>query len=123
MHKLDEAKKGDKLEIRNLNFRVNTFAIVPESRARLYELLIVMQQNPNLKIDIQGHLCCMPTDRLNLSTQRAKAIYNFLVYNEISKSRLAFQGFGSTKPIYPIPEENEEQRAANRRVEIFIMDN
>ncbi len=123
MMELDQAKKGDKLAIRDLNFRVNTFAIVPESRARLYELLIVMQQNPDLKIDIQGHLCCMPTDRLNLSTQRAKAIYNFLVVNEISKSRLSFQGFGSTKPIYPIPEQNEEQRAANRRVEIFIVEN
>ena len=123
MRELDQAKTGDKLAIRDMNFRVNTFAIVPESRARLYELLIVMQQNPNLKIDIQGHLCCMPTDRLNLSTQRAKAIYNFLVHNEISKSRLSFQGFGSTKPIHPIPEQNEEQRAANRRVEIYIVQN
>jgi outer membrane protein OmpA-like peptidoglycan-associated protein len=123
MRKLDQAKKGDKLEIRDLNFRVNTFAIIPESRARLYELLIVLQQNPNLKIDIQGHLCCMPTDRLNLSTQRAKAIYNFLVYNEIDKLRLSFQGFGSSKPLYEIPEKTEEERAANRRVEIFIVDN
>ncbi len=123
MMELDQAEKGEKLAIKDLNFRVNTFAIVPESRARLYELLIVMQQNPALKIDIQGHLCCMPTDRLNLSTQRAKAVYNFLVANEISKSRLSFQGFGSTKPIYPIPEQDEQQRAANRRVEIFIVEN
>ncbi len=123
MKELDQARIGDKLAIKDLNFRVNTFAVVPESRARLYELLIVMQQNPKLKIDIQGHLCCMPTDRLNLSTQRAKAVYNFLVGNEISKSRLSFQGFGSTKPLFPIPEKSEAERAANRRVEVYIIDN
>ncbi len=123
MKQIDQAKVGERLKIDNLNFRINTFAIVPESRGKLYELLIVMQDNPNLKIDIQGHLCCMPNDRLDLSTQRAKAIYNFLVGNQISKSRLSYKGFGSTQPIYPIPEKDEPQRAANRRVEIMIVEN
>lgn len=120
---VDQAKPGEKLKIDNLNFQINTFAIVPESRGKLYELLIVLQDNPNLKIDIQGHLCCMPNDRLDLSTQRAKAVYNFLVANGISKSRLSYQGFGSTQPIYSIPEKDELQRAANRRVEVMIIYN
>lgn len=123
MKKLDEAKTGEKLAIENLNFRINTFIVLPESRHKMYELLMVLQGNPVLKIDIQGHLCCMPNDRLNLSTQRAQAIYNFLVANGISKSRLSFKGFGSTQPIYAIPEKNETERAANRRVEIFIVEN
>lgn len=123
MQEVDRAVAGEKLKIDNLNFRINTFIVVPESRGKLYELLIVLQDNPKLKIDIQGHLCCMPNDRLDLSTQRAKAVYNFLVTNGISKSRLSYQGFGSTQPIYPLPEVNEEQRAANRRVEILIKEN
>ena len=76
-----------------------------------------------MKVEIHGHLCCMPTDRTDLSGQRAKAIRNFLTGNGIDKSRLSYKGFGSTQPIYPIPEKNEAERAANRRVEILIVAN
>ncbi len=123
MKKIGEAKQGEKIKIENLNFIINTFAVVPESRVKMYELLVVLQRNPQLKIEIQGHLCCMPNDRLDLSTQRAKAIYNFLVANQIYPPRLSYKGFGSTQPIYPLPEKNEQERAANRRVEILIVDN
>jgi outer membrane protein OmpA-like peptidoglycan-associated protein len=123
MQKLGNAKTGEKLKIDNLNFVVNTFAIVPESRGKLYELLLVLQNNPALKIEIQGHLCCMPTDRLDLSTQRAKAIVNFLITNDIYRARLSYKGFGSSQPIYPIPEKTEQERAANRRVEIVVVQN
>lgn len=123
MKRVEKAKAGEKLKIENLNFVINTFAVVPESRGKMYELLLVLQSSPNLKIEIQGHLCCMPVDRTDLSTQRAKAIYNFLVANEVSRSRLSYKGFGSTAPIYPIPEKDEQERAANRRVEILIVEN
>lgn len=121
MKKVGEARVGEKIKIENLNFVINTFAVVPESRGKLYELLLVLEKNPSLKIEIQGHLCCMPVDRTDLSTQRAKAIYNFLVNNKISKERLSYKGFGSTIPIYPLPEKDENERAANRRVEILIV--
>lgn len=123
MQSMSKAIAGEKLIVQNLNFQINTFAIVPESRAKLYELLLVLQNNPKMKINIQGHLCCMPTDKTNLSTQRAKAIYGFLVASDISKERLSYQGFGSTKAIYTLPEKNEAERAANRRVEIEIVAN
>jgi outer membrane protein OmpA-like peptidoglycan-associated protein len=123
MKEIDKGKAGEKLKIENLNFVINTFIVVNESRGKMYELLLVMEQNPKLKIEIQGNLCCQPIDRTNLSTQRAKAMYNFLVNNKIDKSRLSYKGFGSSRPIYPLPEKNEEERAANRRVEILILEN
>jgi outer membrane protein OmpA-like peptidoglycan-associated protein len=123
MKKVGEAKSGEKLKIENLNFVINTFAVVNESRGKMYELLLVLQKNPGLKIEIQGHLCCMPIDRADLSTQRAKTIYNFLVHNEIPKERLSYKGFGSSQPVYPLPEKDESERAANRRVEILIVEN
>ena len=123
MKTMGEAKPGEKLKIENLNFIINTFAVVNESRGKMYELLLVLQRNPQMKIEIHGHLCCMPVDRTDLSTQRAKAIYNFLIQNEIDKNRLSYKGFGSTQPIYPLPEKSEEERAANRRVEILIVEN
>jgi outer membrane protein OmpA-like peptidoglycan-associated protein len=123
MKQVAEAKTGEKLEIDNLNFIINTFAVVNESRGKLYELLLVMQKNPKLKIEIQGHLCCMTKDRVDLSTQRAKAIATFLKQKGIDSARIAYKGFGVSDPIFPIPETNEGQRAANRRVEILILDN
>ncbi len=123
MKKISTATVGEKLKIENLNFKINTYIVNPESKGKMYELLLVLQKNPLLKVEIQGHLCCMPIDRLDLSTQRAKAINNFLVANGIDESRLTFKGFGSTHPIYPLPEKDEAQRTANRRVEIMIVAN
>ena len=54
---------------------------------------------------------------------RAKAINNFLVANGINEKRLTYKGFGSTQPIFPLPEKDEGQRSANRRVEIMIVAN
>lgn len=123
MKQVSEAKKGEKLKIENLNFVINTFAIVNESRGKLYELLLVMQKNPKLKIEIQGHLCCMTKDRADLSTQRAKAISSFLRQKGIDSGRITYKGFGVSDPIFGIPEKNEDERAANRRVEILIIEN
>jgi len=123
MQKVTAASVGEKLKIENLNFQINTFIVVPASRGKMYELLVVLKSNPSMKIEIQGHLCCMPNDRLDLSTQRAKAINNFLVKNGIDEKRLTYKGFGSTQTVFPIPEKDESQRAANRRVEIMIVAN
>lgn len=123
MKKVTEAKSGEKLKIDNLNFIFNTFAVTNESRGKLYELLLVMQKNPQLKIQVQGHICCNSSGKETLSTQRAKAVKGFLIYQGVDNSRVTFKGFGSTQPLYPLPEKNEEERAANRRVEILIVEN
>jgi outer membrane protein OmpA-like peptidoglycan-associated protein len=123
MHKIDEARVGEKLKLENINFIINTFAIVKESRGKLYELLFVLQKNPKLKIEIQGHLCCNPIDKQGLSTERAKAISKFLIYNGINQNRLLYKGFGGSLPIFPLPEKTEQEALANRRVEILILEN
>ena len=123
MKSVDNAKKGEKLKIENLNFRINTFIVENESRPKMYELLMVLKANPKLKIEIQGNICCQAKDRLNLSEQRAMAIAKFLEIRFIEKSRILYKGLGGSNPIYSIPEKSEEERAANRRVEILILEN
>jgi outer membrane protein OmpA-like peptidoglycan-associated protein len=123
METFNKAKAGEKLKLENLNFVLNTFAITKESRSKLYELLLVMQKNPNIKINIQGHLCCLAVDRRDLSTQRAKAVKQFLEHNGIESARMTYKGFGSSVPLFPLPEKTEEERAANRRVEIEVLQN
>ena len=123
MQKMSAAPVGEKLKVEDLNFQINTYIVIPASRGKLYELLVVLKDNPSMKIEVQGHLCCQPVDRLDLSTQRAKAIKNFLIANGIDEKRLTYKGFGSSQPIYPLPEKDEKERAANRRVEIMIVAN
>lgn len=123
MEKLTVAKPGEKIKLENLNFQLNTFAITNDSRPKMYELLEVMKRNPQMKIQIQGHICCMQNDKQDLSTKRAKAIARFLEMNGIDKDRVTYKGFGVTEPLFAIPEKSEEERAANRRVEIEVIEN
>jgi outer membrane protein OmpA-like peptidoglycan-associated protein len=125
VEKMTKTKVGKTLVLKNINFYHNTFAVMNESRAVLYELAKIMHDNPKLVIQVQGHVCCNQdvTDSRSvmLSRERAKAIKMFLVAQKIPANRVSFQGFGSSMPLYPIPEQNEEERIANRRVEILIV--
>lgn len=118
------AKVGDKLVLKNLHFYNRSGIFVPESRPILEELLKIMLTNPNLKIEIQGHICCQKgTDVEDTAKVRALAVYNYLINNGINKDRLSYKSFGSSKPIHIIPENNEDERNENRRVEIQIVAN
>ena len=117
------AEKGDKIRIPNLNFYNNSDIVLPQSRPILKELLQIMKDRPSLKIDIQGHICCQQNEEMQISRRRAEAIYTYLIHNGIDKGRLSYQSFGSKKPIYKLPEKNEQEREANRRVEIEILQN
>lgn len=122
--KIKNGKTGDLIKLENINFFNMSARIVPKSKTVLQELLCVLQDNPKLKIEIQGHICCQLSGDINgVSVSRAKAIYNFLITNKISRTRLSYKGYGVTKPIYPIPEKNEFEQDENRRVEIRIVEN
>jgi outer membrane protein OmpA-like peptidoglycan-associated protein len=118
---------GKNIVLKNLNFYNNSGTVLPESKPVLEELLAIMNKYPKLKIEIQGHICCQPVKEANkiedIAQVRALAVYVYLTNNGISEERLRYKSFKSTKPIYPIPEKNEEQRVANRRVEILILEN
>lgn len=118
----ERAIKGDTIVINDIHFFFDSEKIKPESEAILEELFYNLASYPPLEIEIQAHICCNPDKKgiENLSEKRAKALYRYLVKRGISKKRLAYKSFGSTRPIYPIPEKDEAQRQANRRVEIYI---
>lgn len=120
---------GQTLAISDLNFIPGRHLLLPESEPILNELLKILKDNPTLNIEIQGHICCMPlnsdgldkdTRTMNLSVNRAKYIYNYLLEHDISPYQLSFKGFGASKPL--VTEITEEDRIKNRRVEIMIID-
>ena len=88
-----------------------------------------MFQTPNLKIQINGHICCEPSyldgrdndlGTFDLSWQRAKVIYQYLVDHGISADRMSFRGFGASQKLYPY-ERDAFEKEENRRVEIKIV--
>lgn len=120
---------GQSLAISNLNFIPGRHFLLPESEPTLKELLQILKDNPTLKIEVQGHICCASaeldamdndTGTMNLSINRAEYIYNYLIDNGISPYRLSFKGFGASKPL--VAEITAEDRSKNRRVEIMIVD-
>lgn len=120
--KVNKAKVGDLIKLENLNFYFNSEKIMRESETILSNLLQILKMNPQLKINIYGYICCNndPND-VKLSYRRAKAIFDFLIRNGIALTRLGYKGFGSSRPIYRLPEKNEAERIANRRVEIQVV--
>lgn len=118
-----EGKIGDKITLENLNFIGGSAKLLEESKPILEELLKVMKDNPNLKIQVQGHICCYQDKWHQISSARAEFVYDYLKKNGIKKQRISYKDFGGSTPLYPMPEENDMQREKNRRVEIEIIEN
>lgn len=120
--KIKASKVGDLIPIQNLNFKFNSEIVVENSAAILTELGEIMRSQSNLKIEIHGHICCNPDPNdVKLSNRRAKSVHDYLIKSGIQQSKLSYKGFGSNKPLFILPEKNEKERAANRRVEILIV--
>lgn len=122
-------KSGSTIILKNLNFEGGTHHLLNSSLPILRDLLNALKKNENLEIEIEGHICCYPdasdgydddTRTNNLSEERAKAIYSYLLNSGIAPERLAYKGYGHSKPIYNYPERSEQERIKNRRVEIKI---
>ena len=103
--------------------------MLPTSQPMLNEVLEVMKNNPNLQVEIRGHICCAETneDGLDIDTNenllsrnRAREIYRYLINNGIGSSRLSYKGMGASEKI--VKEElTEKDRETNRRVEFVII--
>jgi len=122
--KINTSKIGQTIALPHLYFYNNSARILPESIPSLNDLLCALEENPKLKIEIQGHICCQKTfDLNNLSVSRARAVYVYLIRKGINKKRMTFKGYGTSRPIHPIPEKNADEEEENRRVEVLIVEN
>ena len=127
---IEDLSQGESLALDGLNFVPGRHIVVKEAIPVLNKLLKTMKANKNLKIEIQGHICCliegddgmdMDTHEIKLSENRAKSVYNFLVNNGIDAKRLTYKGYGRTKPKV-VPETTPEEEQMNRRVEIMVIE-
>jgi len=122
-------KIGSTIVLRNLNFEGGRHVLLRRSLPVLDELLAAMQENPNLKIEIHGHVCCTATyldgrdndlGTFDLSWQRARVVYQYLVNHNVTADRMSVKGFGASQKLFPLERDAYEQEE-NRRVEIKIL--
>jgi len=123
-------KKGERTTLEGLSFEPGRHYLLPQSRPVLQSLLETLLKSEDLKIEIQGHICCkgdsddgfdFDSNNNKLSENRAKVVYDFLIKNGIEPNRLNFVGFGHTQPKV-FPEQNTDDEQANRRVEIKVLE-
>ncbi len=100
-----------------ITFDVGKSVIKPESMGEINRIVQLMNDNPELKFEVQGHTDNTGNAASNqtLSEARAKAIVDKLVEMGISADRLTSVGKGQTSPI--ADNSTEEGKAKNRRVE------
>ncbi len=118
---LQPIKIGETVVLKNIFFDTDKFDIKPESKSELDNLINLLQKNVNMKIEISGHTDKMGEDMYNqkLSENRAKAVYLYLIQNNIAENRLSYKGYGELNPIDS--NDTEEGRANNRRTEFKVI--
>jgi outer membrane protein OmpA-like peptidoglycan-associated protein len=100
-----------------ITFETGKADIKPESYVEINRIAKLMEENPGLEFEVQGHCDATGSDKVNdpLSQKRAEAIVAALVEQGIASARLTPVGKGSHVPI--ASNSTDEGRAKNRRVE------
>jgi outer membrane protein OmpA-like peptidoglycan-associated protein len=102
-----------------ITFDIGKATIKEQSLPEINRFFELMQKNPDLKFEVQGHTDNTGTVAGNqkLSEQRAQAIVAKLVEMGIAANRLTAVGKGQSAPL--TDNSTEEGRAKNRRVEFI----
>jgi outer membrane protein OmpA-like peptidoglycan-associated protein/Tol biopolymer transport system component len=115
----------------NVFFDLSKATLRPESNVELNKLVDFLTKNPMVKIELGGHTDTRGDDKenLKLSTDRAKAVYDYLITKGIKSDRLSYKGYGETKPVVSDAEiaklasekDREAAHQSNRRTEYRII--
>lgn len=118
---LDKAGAGAVVILNNVFFEVDKYDLAPKSKTELDKVARFLIENPNIKVEISGHTDDTGTvsHNQNLSLKRAQAVVEYLTGHNIPRARLVQVGHGSTRPLKP--NDTEEHRQVNRRIEFRIM--
>lgn len=115
------AVESKPIVLRNVLFETGSADLLQASMNEISRLKTLLEENPALRIRVQGH-----TDNagdsaanLELSTRRAEAVKTALIEHGIDASRLESKGFGESNPM--ATNDTEEGRALNRRTEFLVL--
>lgn len=113
-------------DIGNIYFAFDKAVITPEAEVVLDKVVRIMEEYPELKIEIGSHADARGSDAYNmaLSERRAASTMEYIVSQGIDQSRLTAQGYGESMPLNDCTEPTgctAEEYAVNRRSEFKIM--
>lgn len=111
------------LALENIEFELNSAVLLPESYPVLDRVGEVLSAWPQLEVEIGGHTDNWGEEdyNLDLSRRRAAAVRAYLVerFPDIQGDQITAVGYGESRPV--APNDTEEGRAQNRRVEFTVM--
>ena len=109
------------IRLYNIYFDLGQAKIRKDVERLLYEIIDDMKAVPDAKLEIGGHTDTTGTEERNieLSSQRAGVIKEFMIQNGIDADRLIARGYGSQYPI--APNDSPENRQKNRRTEFTLI--
>ncbi len=86
--------------IDNIFYDFDKATLRPESEQSLLELVSLLNDNPNVTIELRSHCDYKGADQYNerLSQRRAESVVAFLIANGIAEDRLTAKGYGETTP-------------------------
>ena len=119
----DTTIEREPIVLKNVFFETGKATLLQSSKSELDRLLNLLNENPKMVIQINGHTddVGQEEDNQQLSEQRALAVYEYLIEKEILQERLSYKGYGELKPIDT--NETAEGRQNNRRTEFVILSN
>lgn len=106
-------------------FKSNDATLLPEAKDKLNQVIAVMENVPDLVIELGSHSDSKGSDEYNmsLSERRARSAYDYIISQGISAKRISARGYGETKLLNRCGngvECSEEEHAQNRRLEFRI---
>lgn len=117
------------IKVENVYYDFNKASLQPESFASLDELVQLLNDNPEMIIELSAHTDSKGTDEYNdkLSDARANSVVEYLISKGIDKNRLVAKGYGESMPVAPNTNDdgsdNPEGRQLNRRTEFRVLKN
>jgi len=115
-----DIEKPKPIILKNVFFESGAATLKSTSLVELNRLHSLLVENPNLNIQINGHTDNVGTDsdNLRLSTNRAKAVQDYLIEKGIAPNRLKYKGFGENQPIDT--NDTATGKRNNRRTEFVL---
>ena len=116
-----EVKKSQWVLV-GVNFEFNKARLTPESYPILFYAVQNLNENPDTKVEIQGHTDNIGSEQYNmkLSEERAQTVRDYLVAKGIDPSRLTVKGYGESMPV--TDNSTPEGRSLNRRIEFKVLE-
>jgi outer membrane protein OmpA-like peptidoglycan-associated protein len=104
----------------DVHFDFDRYTLRPEATRALDEAIKTMQQNPELRIEVEGHTCNIGTSEYNLALgeRRANAVREYLTSRGIGADRLRAVSYGEERPKHD--NAREETRRLNRRAALVV---